>query len=70
MEGDKEIGNKLIWMKRNYTEDESMKNIKLRIELSQRILYFDLEQYYISRTDGRISRSWEQNDINEVKFHL
>ena len=43
MEGDQEIGNKLIWINQNYTEDESMKNIKLRIELSQRILYFDLE---------------------------
>ena len=69
MEGDQEIGNKLIWIKRNYTEDESMKNIKLRIELSQRILYFDLEQYYISKTDGRTSRSWEQNYINKSKLH-
>ena len=69
MEGDQEIGYKLIWIKRNYTEDESMKNIKLRIELSPRILYFDLEQYYISRTDGRILRSWEQNDIHKSKLH-
>ena len=32
----------------------------------QTILYFDLEQQWIDRNNGNISRSWKQNDINAV----
>ena len=43
MKEEKDIGNKLIWIKQNYTEDEFMIKNNLIEELFQTILYFDLE---------------------------
>ena len=44
MKGGQDIGNKLLWIKQNYTEDEFMMNNNLIEAISQTIVYFDLEQ--------------------------
>ena len=66
MKGVHDIGNKLILIKQSYTEDEFMINNNLIEAFYQTILYFDLEQQWIDRNNGNISRSWKQNDINKL----
>ena len=33
------------------------------------MLYFNLDHYVTANTDGRRSRRWEQNYINQMKLH-
>ena len=74
MKGGQDIGNKLLWIKQNYTEDEFMININLIEAISQTIVYFDLEQQWLDRNNGNISKNWKQSDINKIyvpmKMHL
>ena len=74
IKGGQDIGNKLLWIKQNYTEDEFMINNNLIEAISQTILYFDLDQQWLDRNNGNISKNWKQNDINKIyvpmKMHL
>ena len=70
MEGYQEDGNKMISIKLNSTEDESMTNVQLTRQFKQTLLEFDVSAKKDIMPHIRRPRSLEQTDINKFKLHL